>query len=89
MKNVDIIEIKPDKRKIAFIIQFMCAVVMVIFGVVTAFKTEMLTTLYLVIAINMVVLLINNLLFIKRKKLTILYIIVIIYSLFFFVKGII
>ena len=86
--NVEVIEIKPDKRRLLLLLQLVCAVALVIFGAVSLFTEKYQEWVFLLIFINMVVLIINNTIVLKRMKMNIIYIIVAIYFLVKFIMGI-
>ena len=62
--------------KILIILQFILTIGLIIFGIITIFKTELLYIFEIFLGITLVVMGINNMLIYKRKNLTILYLII-------------
>ena len=88
MNSVEIVELKTDKRQIGFIIQLICALILLIFGLVALFTENFLDIVYLLVSINMIVLTVNGLLFLKKGKFVLLYVAVAVYFFVLFLKGI-
>lgn len=62
--------------KILIIIQFILTICLIIFGIVTIFKTDLLYIFELLLGATLLVMGLNNFLIYKRKNLTVLYLII-------------
>ena len=62
--------------KVLIILQFFLTIGLIIFGIVTIFKTDLLYIFEMLLGITLLVMGLNNLLIYKRRNLTILYIII-------------
>ena len=62
--------------KVLIILQFFLTIGLIIFGIVTIFKTDLLYIFEILLGITLLVMGLNNFLIYKRRNLTILYIII-------------
>ena len=62
--------------KVLIILQFILTIGLIIFGIVTIFKTDLLYIFEIFLGITLLVMGLNNFLIYKRRNLTILYIII-------------
>lgn len=62
--------------KVLIILQFFLTIGLIIFGIVTIFKTDLLYIFEILLGITLLVVGLNNFLIYKRRNLTILYIII-------------
>ena len=62
--------------KLLIILQFILTIALIIFGIITIFKTTLLYIFEILLGITLLVMGINNHLIFKRKNLTILYLII-------------
>ena len=62
--------------KVLIILQFFLTIGLIIFGIVTIFKTDLLYIFEMLLGITLLVMGLNNFLIYKRRNLTILYIII-------------
>lgn len=62
--------------KVLIILQFFLTIGLIIFGIITIFKTDLLYIFEILLGITLLVMGLNNFLIYKRRNLTILYIII-------------
>lgn len=62
--------------KVLIILQFILTIGLIIFGIITIFKTDLLYIFEILLGITLLVMGLNNHLIFKRKNLTILYLII-------------
>ena len=69
-------EKKFSYLKVLIILQFILTIGLIIFGIVTIFKTDLLYIFEIFLGVTLLVMGLNNFLIYKRRNLTILYIII-------------
>ena len=77
MKNVEVVDLKLHSNKgVSLLIQVILVVLVLFFGVIQFFISELITVLYFLLALTMFVMAYNNVKFFHKKYLTYIYIIV-------------
>ena len=89
MKNVEIVEIKRDFKKVfGFVLQIIVVLGLLGIFITSLFISSLKPFIFLAFSINMLCLIFNNIVTMKKRYMNILYLIVAIYTFVIFINGI-